>query len=50
MANDTVHDEHGSLNLQDLLLDESNDVLSESVSPLLKISRQLTHRYYKVSH
>jgi len=32
MANDTVHDEHDSLDLQDLLSDESNDVLSEYVS------------------
>lgn len=32
MTNDTIHNEHDSLDLQDLLLDEGNDVLSEYLS------------------
>lgn len=32
MANDTVDGEHESLNLQDLLIDDSHDVLSEYLS------------------
>jgi hypothetical protein len=32
MANETTNNEQDSLNLQDLLVDESNDVLSEYLS------------------